>query len=239
MNCLIIYPEELSENKALLRGSRAAEISERHKLSLGLDIKAGVYNGKLGRAKVVSLGDSIELEFTPEESPPVRLPVRLICGLSRPQTVKKVIQSSILYGIEELHFVSTELGEKSYQDSKIWEPANLAREIELGLEQAIDTVAPEIILHSKFHEFVNDHLDSLLSESQSSFLADTAASPNAALGDFEEEVLLAVGPEAGWSDKEISIFLDKGFEQISLGPRMLRVESAVTGLLGAAQLGLG
>ena len=45
------------------------------------------------------------------------------------------------------------------------------------------------------------------------------------------EILLAIGPEGGWSKGEISLFMDAGWQSASLGPRILRVETAAIAAL--------
>lgn len=51
-----------------------------------------------------------------------------------------------------------------------------------------------------------------------------------------QKILLAVGPEGGFSDYELQAFLDLGFTGFSMGPRILHVDTAVVSLLAQLQL---
>ncbi len=51
--------------------------------------------------------------------------------------------------------------------------------------------------------------------------------------------LLAVGPEGGWTDEELSAARAGGFLEISLGPNILRTETAVIAALAALSYALG
>jgi 16S rRNA (uracil1498-N3)-methyltransferase len=42
----------------------------------------------------------------------------------------------------------------------------------------------------------------------------------------QDEVLLAVGPEGGWSEDELQLFQKDGWVSVSLGPTILRAETA-------------
>jgi 16S rRNA (uracil1498-N3)-methyltransferase len=53
------------------------------------------------------------------------------------------------------------------------------------------------------------------------------------------EVLFAVGPEGGWSDRERSMLLQKGARPLRLGGRVLRAETAVLVGLTVLQYALG
>jgi 16S rRNA (uracil1498-N3)-methyltransferase len=49
-------------------------------------------------------------------------------------------------------------------------------------------------------------------------------------------VLVLVGPEGGWSKSEGERFMEAGFHAVHLGPRVLRLETAVVAVLAAVQL---
>ena len=58
-----------------------------------------------------------------------------------------------------------------------------------------------------------------------------------ALAERQEDVTLAVGPEGGFTDEEIE--LANGWRTVTLGPRILRVETAAILLAGLAAYGTG
>ncbi|WP_128008941.1 RsmE family RNA methyltransferase [Mycoplasma sp. ATU-Cv-508] len=43
---------------------------------------------------------------------------------------------------------------------------------------------------------------------------------------FEQDSLFLVGPEGGWSEKELELAKASGFERVYLGPRIMRAETA-------------
>ena len=58
---------------------------------------------------------------------------------------------------------------------------------------------------------------------------------NVHLPHSNKRVVIAVGPEGGWSDEEISLFQECGFIQVHiLGERVLRTDIAVPALLALA-----
>lgn len=46
------------------------------------------------------------------------------------------------------------------------------------------------------------------------------------LNKFSGEIIIAIGPEGGWTDQELEIAIKSGFEPISLGRRILRAVTA-------------
>ena len=67
-------------------------------------------------------------------------------------------------------------------------------------------------------------------------LAPEAARPLASLGQPAAAVALAVGPEGGFTEREIDAARAAGFECVSLGPRVLRTETAAVAALAAMQM---
>ncbi len=42
----------------------------------------------------------------------------------------------------------------------------------------------------------------------------------------EQQIAIAVGPEGGWAEEELTLFAAEGWQPVSLGPRILRAETA-------------
>jgi 16S rRNA (uracil1498-N3)-methyltransferase len=53
----------------------------------------------------------------------------------------------------------------------------------------------------------------------------------AALKDATNEIALAIGPEGGWTADEMKLFSESGWQHITLGPRILRAETAAIAAL--------
>ncbi len=54
-----------------------------------------------------------------------------------------------------------------------------------------------------------------------------------------DSVALAVGPEGGWTEEEDALFLGNGWQAVSLGPRILRAETAAIAATAIAAASLG
>ncbi len=49
-----------------------------------------------------------------------------------------------------------------------------------------------------------------------------------------EAVALAIGPEGGWTPEELQLFTDSGWRSVTLGPRILRAETAAIAAIAIA-----
>jgi len=91
-------------------------------------------------------------------------------------------------------------------------------------EQARRAVLPKIEQPLKLKEAVLRPAPTriLLSESENKLaLADALQG-----SDSVTDILLAIGPEGGWADDELSLFAQTGWKAASLGSTILRAETA-------------
>lgn len=234
MNSLIIFPEELEpKNRAVIRGDRAAYLHEWHKVVQGMQIRGGIWKGPSGTVRVDAVrADSVELTVDCSEAPLQKEALAAIVAVPRPQTVKKVIQAVTAFGLRELHFVRSENVVPSYLSSTSLTQHAIQLEVLKALEQCCDTIPPEITIHPKWHEFINNTLGDLTLQYEERVVADTheGAVP---LSSARSSRIFAIGPESGWTDKEVQVLRSKGFIPCTLGKRMLRVEHAVVQLAGS------
>ena len=118
---------------------------------------------------------------------------------------------------------------KSFWQTPFLDPAAIRENLVLGLEQARDTVLPEIIVEKRFKPFVEDRLPALAAGSLGlvGHPGPWPACPRA----VEKPVTLAIGPEGGWIPYEVDKLREAGLHPVQLGERILRVETAVSACL--------
>jgi RsmE family RNA methyltransferase len=175
-------------------------------------------------------GDALEMTVQLETEPLDPLPLRLILALPRPKVLNRIIAAAASMGIRDIDLINSWRVEKSYWKSPRLTAENLRMQSILGLEQAGDTMLPTIRLHQLFKPFVRGEL----SDSVSGKLA-LLAHPRGAIEvprNVGQPVVLAIGPEGGFIEREVETFQEIGFTAVSLGSRILRVETAIACLVG-------
>lgn len=240
MNLILLEPGELApDGLARLSGRRAAHVLHVLRPSPGQDLRVGVLGGRLGAGRVVATGaGEVVLQVSLDLSPPERSPIDLLLALPRPKILRKVLQAAASLGIRRLVLLGTYRVEKSYFASPLLQPAALEAELRLGLEQARDTILPEVSIRRFFKPFVEDELDAFSGGSQRLLAHPAAAAPLEATGRTGARALLALGPEGGLTPYEAAELGRRGFAPFSLGARVLRVDAAMPYAVGQVELWL-
>jgi RsmE family RNA methyltransferase len=216
--------------RVLLKGRRLEHVREIHRAVVGDHMRVGLVDGPAGTGHVrVVTRDRLELDVELDQAPPPALPVTLVLALPRPPVLRRVLISSVSMGIKRIVLLNAGGVEKSFWQSSAMQEAAVHSQIVLGLEQGRDTMLPQIMLRPRFRPFAEDELPQLAASGES-FVAHPSDGISEARGCAGG--LLAVGPEPGWSDYEFERLVNAGLRPFSLGPRPLRVESAVPALLG-------
>ncbi len=203
----------------------------------GDEFEAGVINGKAGKAVITSLTkDEMFFDFVPQQEKNPLFPVILIVGFPRPIQLKRLLRDVSSLGVQQIHLTGTELGEKSYLKSTLVERGAAEQGLLDGSVQAKSTFVPELFMHEGLKSCIQS-VESVFCNTEQSgvekILLDNIK-PECRLSDlainkkFENRlVVLAVGSERGWTDKERQMFKEHGFSVCSLGERVLRTETAV------------
>jgi len=231
MNLILLEPDDFTDGQtAIVRGRRAEHIIRFIKARAGDTLTAGLLGGQTGSAIVTALDDGVvRLEVTLRSEPPLPLPVTLVLALPRPKVLNRVVAASTSLGVKRIVLLNAWKVEKSYWKSPRLDPSSLRAQAIAGLEQACDTVLPSIELRRLFRPFVEDELPAI-SEGTIRLVAHPGAAtplPRNTTG----PVTLVIGPEGGWIAPEIESLERIGFVPVSLGSRILRVESAVAASL--------
>lgn len=244
MNSLVLLPNEIqASGQIVLQGARAKEFYADHNLPLGSKVAASILGGSRGEVEVLELSQSKVILSGIFAIPPIdRQPIVLIVAISRPQTIRKVLQLAASVGVESLYFVLSGATQKSYIQSKMLLPENIEYHLRLGMQQSFDSIAPKISIYASINKLFEE-LSSNSKEKDRYFAHTPRYQDNATQEVKLWELpynrnagsIIAIGPEAGWSDVEVREFTKAGFKMISLGNRTYRVEVALAITIGQLQ----
>ena len=231
MNLILLDKEDfVAQNQVRLSGRRLDHILNIQRAKSGDKLRVGEINGLLGTGEIIRLsGDELEMKVQLDQQPPEPLPITLLLALPRPKMLKRVLQSVSSLGVKKIYLINSYRVEKSFWGSPLLHRENLREQLILGLEQARDTILPEVHLCSRFKPFVEDELPDIAKET-TAYVAHPGAESHCPSTPMQRSTL-AVGPEGGFIPYEIEKLHQCGFLPISLGERILRVETAVPVLL--------
>ncbi|NHX00419.1 16S rRNA (uracil(1498)-N(3))-methyltransferase [Pseudomonas koreensis] len=231
MNLLLLEEADfIAADRVVLRDRRLTHMQEVHRSEVGDSLRVGRINGLMGSAELLRLeAGEAELRVTLDQSPPAKLPLTLVLALPRPKMLRRVFQTVATMGVSKVILVNSYRVEKSFWQTPFLEPEAIRENLILGLEQARDTVLPDIIIEKRFKPFVEDRLPAITEGTLGlvGHPGNYPACPRA----LSEPVTLAIGPEGGWIPYEIDLLGESGLQPVQLGERILRVETAVTALL--------
>ncbi|MFP6655783.1 MAG: 16S rRNA (uracil(1498)-N(3))-methyltransferase [Myxococcota bacterium] len=233
MNCLLIAKEEIdpATNRVQITGRRRLHAEKILRSAVGDQLRIGVIGSRLGMGCVLRLDEVVlELELTLDREAVPKRPLHLILALPRPPVFRRLLSTIASLGVEDLLVVGTARTEKSFWQSHVTHPEEVRERFLLGLEQASDSILPRVEFHRYFESLVTEILPPRIAGRRALLPHPTGkhACPHA----IDDPVTVFVGPEGGFVDYEIDRLEEIGFEPVTLGQRVLRVEPIIPLLIG-------
>lgn len=238
MNLIILEADELDHDGHLtLSDHRAAHLLDVLRATPGQCVRVGLLDGPIGTAIVTAAGGGIVgLQCRFGSDAPAVPPIDLLLALPRPKVMRRLWAQLAALGVGRIVLTNAERVERCYFDSHVLDPASYRPLLLEGLQQARDTRLPRVSVHRRFRVLVEDELDVLCGGSVRLMAQPGADEPVVAdVCGAAARVLLAVGPEGGWSEFEQRLMRAHGFAAIGLGNRTLRSDTACIALLAVVQ----
>jgi len=231
MNLILLNHDDfITENQVRLKGRRLEHIRTVHRAKADTQLRVGLLNGKMGHGLITHIDTGfVELTVSLTQPPPEQLPVTLLLALPRPKMLKRVLQSITSLGVKQIYLINSHRVEKSFWSSPLLQREHLHEQLLLGLEQARDTILPEVHLRKLFKPFVEDELPEIIKGTRA--LVAHPSSERIMLLEPNQPTTLAIGPEGGFIPYEVDKLVEGGFTPFSFGERILRVETAVPVLI--------
>ncbi len=237
MNTLIFTVQEIVEGyspghcRVCLQDARRLDHLNRIlKARAGDSLRVGQLDGDMGTARVISISPSeLMLDVVLDMKPPPPSPVTLVLALPRPLFLRRIVSDVATFGIKQIYLFQSRRVEKSFWQSPALAPQAIREQLIKGLEQGQDTLLPRVEFRHQFNTWIEE-LAGLVKDTDA-FLAHPggqATLPRQAAS----PLFIAIGPEGGLTDDEVRSFEGAGFSTVDLGSRLLRVETAVSAVLG-------
>ena len=231
MNLILLFPDDMvTDGRSRITGRRLRHVLEVHRAGVGDELVVGLAGGRIGSGRVTRIDEAVlEMDVRFDRDPPAGLPLTVLLALPRPKVLRRIVYSLSVAGVKRIVLVNAARVEKSYWQTPFLDEAHVKEQLVLGLEQAKDTVLPEVLLRPLFKPFVEDELPGLIKGTLPLVAHPSVAEP--CPRDVKRQVTLAIGPEGGFIPYEIDKLVSCGFKPASLGERILSVETAVTALI--------
>jgi len=222
---LYLDPDEFAAAEVKLSGSRARRLREVLRLRDGAQLEVFDGRGQQRQARIIASGrGQVTLALGEAVEPPAEPPVRVVVACAFPKASRGdwLVEKATEIGVAQLipRLASRSVLEPG--DGRLQRWRRIAIE---AAEQCERTFVPAI-----GGELPAGAVHVVAEPEATATVRDTVA----ALDPLPAALVLHIGPEGGWSANEIAEFREAGALLVSLGPRLMRVETAA--VIAAAQL---
>ena len=235
--------ERWDENTATLTGANADHLVRVLRAVPGMraDVVAG---GKVFHAEVASIENppqgSAEVCFNllSQTDAALALPITLVMSIFKFDRMEWAIEKATELGVAEIVPVIARRSEKHLAqaaDKRVERWRRLAREAAQQARRAdVPLLGEPVVLRARV-EAMSRALRIVLAERERAATLRSELELHRRPAQSEPPALeIAIGPEGGWTEEEGALFAARGWRPVSLGPRILRAETAAIAALAVA-----
>ena len=233
---VVLFDSDRQSQSLPFSDARARHLRDVLRCRPGMQFRAGVVNGASGIGTIVSVEqDLIRVGLCWNAGPVMPPDITLIIGLPRPPSARKILHQGAAIGCRALHFVHTGLSDPNYARSKLWRDDEWRRHLLDGAQQSAATTMPEVICGTA----LSAALECVPEQAAALALDPDTAGRRLGAADVQQPLVLAIGPERGWSADDRALLERRHFMFCTLGTRLLRVETACVAALAIVLARLG
>lgn len=197
-----------------------------------------VFNGDNGEfdARVIALAKNSALVFVDapvETATESALKIHLVQSISRGERMDFVVQKATELGVKRITPVFTEYGVVKLDQARATKRNDHWQSVAISACEQSGRIRPPLIdapvdLNTWFGAGTKEADTDLI-------LRPGAAAPLSSIAAPVTKVCLLIGPEGGFSHKEYEDAAVSGFQAVSIGPRVLRTETAALTAIAVVQ----
>lgn len=222
--------DEVSGTRASLLGDHARHLAQVLRAQIGQEFEISV-DGNVHQGRIATISpDRVEFELGGVMTAPAPLPITVAISIFKFDRMEWAIEKCAELGVSQIIPLvagRTEAHLASAAGKRMERWKRLAKQ---ASEQSRRTSPPEIADPIKIKDFLAFATDGdrvVLSEVEQEVSLKNAIARG-------ESLSLAFGPEGGWKEQELAAFVSAGWKSASLGPTILRAETAVIAAVAVA-----
>ena len=221
------FLEKNYADKLLITGTDAKHIAKVLRMKVGDKLQLALDDGIICEAEIANLSEN-EIEVSPQkiitEPHEAKISVTLAQGLAKGDKMDFVIQKAVELGAKKIiplaleHSVVQLDNERAEKKVERWQKI-----AEAAAKQSKRDTVPKISPISTLQEIFSGTYDLILL----AYEGENKTSLKSVLEKSDaKNILLIIGSEGGFSEKEINFALASNAQSVSLGRRILRAETA-------------
>jgi 16S rRNA (uracil1498-N3)-methyltransferase len=220
--------DEIHDNRAALTGENAAHLARvlRAKVGQEFDISTG---DAVRQGRIVSVSDArVEFELGEELMAAEQLPVELLLAVFKFDRLEWAIEKATELGVARIVPVIAQRTEKHLAQSAEKRAERWRKLAHEASQQSRRIAPPELAAPVKLKDALAGAVGIVLAETEEE------TSLKQALAKAVRPVRLAIGPEGGWTEAELTLFHERAWQAATLGATILRAETAAIAALAIA-----
>lgn len=227
MNIFYAPPSQIHGNMAELLGQEAHHASKVMRMSeedrlIVVDGEGGRYEGPIRRITKKSVQIEVqEHQQFDEPAPKIILGMGIIKKRDR---LEFAVEKAVELGALHIALFRSDHGIKKNVRMDRLDAIAIS-----AMKQSLHTYLPEVSMHYSMEEVIDEFYEAhcLMAHEK----ADAEQSFRSVSDSMEDNYLLLVGPEGGFSSEEVEKATEKGAKLVSLGSYRLRAETAAVAIL--------
>lgn len=249
MNRILFEKSEIVDGRAEFSGERAEHVLNVLHGQVGQTLKTGELDGLVGTSAIEEIRDlhvreegsvqrgsgllagTVVVRCNHVESPPQPW-FDLVLAPPRPRVLKRLLPQLAAMGVGRIVLTGARKTEKSFWGAQLLKPEVQRPLLIEGLMQGGGSRVPEIRTERNFRHYAGSRMSEEFAESVKIVAHPYAAgASDSRFGLFDGKYrdcrpVLAIGPEGGWTEEEVVLLERAGFLRHSLGPWILRTDTA-------------
>jgi len=224
--------DEVSGNRAFLVGAHADHLARALRARVGqeFDITTG---SEVRRGRLTAISpDRVEFELGEQIPVSPNVQVTLLLSIFKFDRMEWAIEKCTELGVARIVPVIARRSEAHLASAAAKRVERWRRIVLQAAEQSRRSLVPEVFQPLKLKEalMLPGGMRIVLSEFETEVkLKDLLQSPS------DGEVVIALGPEGGWTNEELTVFREAGWISASVGSTILRTETAAIAAMAVVQ----